>query len=102
MEGFCRICLKQADVTCTCEKNFFLCFEHCVTHLATSEGQHKPINLDILRDEFYKKCNFNLEKIKKAKSNLICRSNYMIGVILWITETQLSAMSKNYDSIKIY
>ena len=100
MERFCRICLKQADVTCTCEKNLFLCFEDLVTHLRTSDGQHKPTSLKIIRDEFYKKCNFNLEKINKAKSNLICRSNYMIEVILWITETQLSAISKNYDSIK--
>ena len=100
MERFCRICLKQADVTCTCEKNLFLCFEHFATHFETSEGQHKLINLKVLRDEFYKKCNFNLEKINKAKSNLICRSNYMIEVILWITKTQLSAISKNYDSIK--
>ena len=100
MEEFCRICLKQADVTCTCEKNLFLCFEDFATHSETSEGQHKPIKLKTLRDKFYKKCNFNLEKINKTKSNLICRSNYMIDVILWITETQLSAISKNYDSIK--
>ena len=100
MEGFCRISPKQADVVCTCEKNLVLCFEDLATHLETSEGQHKPIKLKILRDEFYKKCNFNLEKINKAKSNLICRSNYMIEVILWITKTQLSAISKNYDSIK--
>ena len=100
MEGFCRICQGQADVICTCEKNLFLCFNHLVTHLGTSERQHKPINLKMLRDEFYKKCNFNLEKIKKAKSILICRSNYMIEVIESITKTQLSAISKNYDSIK--
>ena len=78
MEGFCRICLKHADVVCICEKNLFLCFEDLATHLGTSEGQHKTIKLKILRDEFYKKCNFNLKKLNKAKSNLIYKSNYMI------------------------
>ena len=57
MKRFCRICQKQVDVTCTCEKNIFLCFKHLVTHLGTSEGQHKPVNLKILRD-FYTTCNF--------------------------------------------
>ena len=98
MGGFCGICPKQADVTCTCEKNLSLCFKDFATHLETSEGQHKPINLKMFK--FVEKCNLNLEKINKAKSNLICKSNYMIDVILWITETQLSAISKNYDSIK--
>ena len=94
------MCLKQADATCICEKNLFLCFEHFVTHFQTSEGQHRLINLKVLQNEFYKKCNFNLEKINVAKSNLISRSNYMIEAILRITKTQLSVISKNDNSIK--
>ena len=61
MEETCRICHQRADSTCICEKNFFLCFKHMITHLETSKGQHKQISLEMVK--FIEKCNFNLKKI---------------------------------------
>ena len=98
MEDICRICQQRADVTCTCNKNLRFCFEHAAEHLDTSNGEHKSINLKMLK--FVEKCKFNLEKINQVKSEIIRRSNYMIKAILAITKLQLSAILNNYDQIK--
>ena len=100
MEEICRKCGKKADVTCICNNKIPFCFEHMNTHLETSEGKHKTINLKILQADFYKKCKLNLEKIKQAKNDLISRSKHMIEAILQITKIQLSNILNNYGQVK--
>ena len=88
MEENCRICQKQAVITCKCDKN---------THVETSGGQHETIKLKKVHNEFLEKCKFNLEKINQVKSEIIRRSNNMIEAILAITKFQLSKILNNSD-----
>ena len=75
MEELCRICRKQGNQACICDRDLHFCYKHAMKHLKTLKGYHKMIELRNIEDRPYKKYKLALEKINQTSNDLICRSN---------------------------
>ena len=93
MDDICLTCSKSADVMCTYEQNACFCFEHGFDHLKLSG--HKLIKL--IEYKCHQKFRTNLERINKAKNDLIYRSAYLINTIKSITKNKIIQINRNID-----
>ena len=96
MEIPCELCLKVADVTCSCDSSLRFCYKDFFKVHKITKGTHEPVELEKQR------INENfisvIENLSKLKSRVISKSNELIKIIQLIATKKISLIKKILDS----